>query len=366
MGEKSTDWNKVRSLYRPMVTNARTMTAFTDIVRRVLSELYDGHTYLSDPPAGSPRSPPFDLIAERAGGAVRIAAVQDGSAAADAGLKVGDGILTVDGRPVEMVVRELRPMCLTRPDPAADAFAINAAVAGRTGRARRLLVSSAGAAGRPVVLPVTKRPTLPDVEGRRLPDGIGCIVIRSFADAAVVDAFDEALMRLRDAPGLVIDVRNNGGGDTAVARPIMGRFIAVRAAYALMRRRKGSGLSPPWTEYVDPRGPFTYSQPVVVLTGHWSANMAEGFPMGMRDIGRAIIVGTRMMGLSASVFPIRLDRTGIDAQYSGEPVYDTQDRPRQDLRPDVEVSPGEDSLPVGMAVLRTAIDQAGRRALQRN
>lgn len=33
----------------------------------------------------------------------------------------------------------------------------------------------------------------------------------------------------RDGRALVIDVRNNGGGNTAYARPIMGRFIEARA-----------------------------------------------------------------------------------------------------------------------------------------
>ena len=76
------------------------------------------------------------------------------------------------------------------------------------------------------------------VASRLLPGGYGCIVIRSFADQAVIDAFDAALLRLRETPGLIIDVRQNGGGDTAVARPIMGRFIAEQKPYARMRRQR--------------------------------------------------------------------------------------------------------------------------------
>jgi carboxyl-terminal processing protease len=79
--------------------------------------------------------------------------------------------------------------------------------------------------------------------------------------------------------------------------------------------------------------------------------MAEGFPMGMRDIGRARIVGTAMMGLGAAVFPIVLDRTGIGAQYSAEPVYDLRDAPRWRLRPDVEVAPNSDILASGVSEL---------------
>lgn len=357
--DKSTDWNRVRALYRPMAVAATDERAFTDVVGRVLAELYDAHTHLSDPPNGAPRWPPFDILAERIGKEICVAAIKDGSAAADAGLAIGDRIVSINGRPVETVVHDLMPKCLTRPDPAAEAYAINVAVAGYRGKARMIGVQSRQAAPRSVELPIKKSLELPDLDSRRLAGGIGHIVIRSFSDGATVDAFDTALADLRDAPGLIIDVRENGGGDTAVARPIMGRFITRRMAYALMRRRDGPGLSPPWTEYVEPRGPFTYDSPVVVLAGHWSGSMAEGFPMGMRDIGRATIVGTRMMGLGAAVFPIRLDRTGIQARYSGEPVYDTNDRPRWLLLPDVEVMDGRDSLAAGVAELQKAIGRTG-------
>jgi len=356
--DKRTDWDRLRSFYRPMALAAEDDAAFTDVVRRVLAELYDAHTHLSDPPNGSPRWPLFDLLAERSGHAVTVAAIQSGSAAADAGLEIGDRILAIDGRPIETVVRDLMPKCLSKPDPAADAYTINVAVAGYRGQARMLSVSSQRSASRIVRLPIKKWPKLPDVESQTLPGGIGYIVIRSFADRAVEDAFDKALASLRNTPGLIIDVRDNGGGDTAIARPIMGRFIRERTAYALMRRREGAGLSAPWTEYVDPKGPFTYSGPVAVLTSHWSGSMAEGFPMGMRDIGRARIVGTKMMGLGAAVFPIRLDRTGLQAQYSGEPVYDTKDRPRWQLVPDVEVPNGGDILAAGIAQIEKAISRA--------
>ena len=157
--------------------------------------------------------------------------------------------------------------------------------------------------------------------------------------------------------GLIIDVRQNGGGDTAVARPIMGRFIKERRPYARMRRRsgRGIGLTDPWTEYVDPQGPFTYERPVVVLQNHWSGSMAEGFPMGMKGIGRAVTVGTRAMGLGAAVFPLRLDRTGVTINYSAEPVYDVHGTPRWKLEPDVQVHDGGDILAAGIGEIRRLI-----------
>ena len=84
--------------------------------------------------------------------------------------------------------------------------------------------------------------------------------------------------------------------------------------------------------------------------------MAEGFPMGMRGLGRAVIVGTPMMRVGAAVFTLRLDRTGVDLQYSAEPVYDVRDRPRWLLEPDIPVEGGADILAAAVAQLtrRTA------------
>lgn len=350
-GDKLTDWGRVRTMYRPMALAAQSREDFTEIVRRVLTELYDAHTHLADPPDGAQRFPLYDLYAERHSAEIVVCAIKDNSAAADAGIQIGDVIVSVDELPIDVAVGQVMPKCLRHPCPIADGYSINAAIAGHTAMPRAMVVRGANGTARAVALPLKQNAPEPDVSARMLEGGFGYIRIRSFANLDAVAAFDLALEPMRAARGLIIDVRDNGGGDTAVARPMMGRFITQPMPYAHMRRRAGRGLSAPWVESVDPRGPFTFTAPVVVLCNHWSGSMAEGFPMGMRDIGRARIVGTRMMGLGAAVFAINLDRTGISAHYSAEPVYDTHDAPRWELRPDVEVAPGDDILAAGVREL---------------
>ena len=363
-GEKQTDWNAVRNLYRPQAMAARSRDELANILGRVLAELYDAHTYLRqdpDHPLGSSyfdsqRSPYFDLWVEpKEGSLALVTSVKDGSAAADAGILPGDVITAIDGRPIGELAARLMPRCLVKPDPEALAFALNLSVSGRRQQARTVILSSGIGSEREVLVPVKLPVQLPNIESRLLPEGFGCIVIRSFADEAVVADFDAALLDFRNTPGLIIDVRQNGGGDTAIAKPIMGRFITERKPYARMRRRKGDGLSPAWTETVDPRGPFTYNDPVVVLTSRWSASMAEGFPMGMRGLGRATIVGTPMMRVGAGVYDTLLKQSQIGYQYSAEPVYDVEGQPRWLLEPDVLVSGSEDVMASGVTSLRKAI-----------
>jgi carboxyl-terminal processing protease len=59
-----------------------------------------------------------------------------------------------------------------------------------------------------------------------------------------------------------------------------------------------------------------------------------------------------MMRVGAGVFSLRLDLTGIELQYSAEPVYDVHDQPRWLLRPDIETAPGDDIVAAGIAFLR--------------
>ena len=356
-GEKTTDWDAVRRRYRPLALTADSRDAFAAIVSDVLGELYDAHTHIGDPPADARRGPYFDLWVEPAhDGSAIVTSVRESSAAADVGVRVGDALVAVDARPIAAIAAGIAPRCLSRPDPAATAYAYNVAASGRRSQPRTLSLRSRDGRIRPLLVPVKKPAELPNVDSRMLPGNIGLIVIRSFADDAVIASVDAALLTFKDTAGLIIDVRENGGGDTAVARPIMGRFITEPKPYARMRRRDGAGLGAPWTEMVEPRGPFTYRKPVAVLTTRWSASMAEGFPMGMRGLGRAVIVGTPMMRVGAAVFTLRLDRTGVDLQYSAEPVYDVRDRPRWLLEPDIPVEGGADILAAAVAQLtrRTA------------
>ena len=354
-GEKATDWERVRAIYRPRLADVGDDDdKWNRLLLAVTNELYDGHTHFSDPVPGLPRWPLSDLYVEDSSAGVEVKAIRPDSAAEDVGVKVGDVILGIDGLTFAQAVALRMPRALRRPDPEARKYAINAAAGGNRDRERKLRVRTGDGQVRDLLLPFKPFADRPAIIHRRLDNGFGYIAITTFGDNDAPKLFDAALAELKDAPGLILDVRVNGGGDTAVARPIMGRFIKERRPYALMRRRSGQGvaLTDPWTEYVDPQGPFTYERPVVVLQSHWSGSMAEGFPMGMKDIGRAVTVGTETMGLGAAVFPLRLDRTGITINYRAEPVYDSHGTPRSKLKPDVPTAPGADILQAGVAELK--------------
>jgi carboxyl-terminal processing protease len=340
LDERATDWDAVRELYRPRAEAARDRGELMGVLEAALDELYDPHNMLGTNGKDSWHPVPRDLIGDEADGGVVVVGVRPDSAAQRAGVKVGMVVSSVDGVPIGEAIAARLPRTLRREDAVARRWAVQSVLAGRHGHARRFGV------GGEVIVVGTSRPTSrPTLSWQRLDDGLGYVQISTFGDEGAVAAFDEALEALRDAPGLIIDVRDNGGGDTAIAVPIMGRFVEQRKPYAQMMRRGGER----WVEYVEPRGPWTYGGVVVVLVDGFSVSMAEGFAMGMRGLGRGVVVGTRTAGLGAAVARRRLPALGADVQISAEPVFDVEGRPREDMLPDVVVPPDGSILTAGRA-----------------
>ena len=90
--------------------------------------------------------------------------------------------------------------------------------------------------------------------------------------------------------GIVIDLRNNGGGSLQEANELTGLFIeygpTVQLRYSSRRVvRDGKRLKSPY-----------YEGPLVVLVNRLSASASEIFAGAMQDYQRAIIVGDRSFG----------------------------------------------------------------------
>ena len=266
-----------------------------------------------------------------------MTAVQRGSIPERTGVRPGDDLLAVDGTSLSELYQSRRPRFLTHADPAADEWALASAVAGRHNTRYELLVRRDGRELR--LTPSGSAPARAEVEWTRLRNDIGLIAISTFAPDSVVPAFDRALEALRDTRALIVDVRSNGGGDTAIARPVIGRLITARMQYAWMTSRQGRGLGSRRAQFVDPRGPWTCSAPVVVVVDRFSVSMAEGFAMALSGTRRARIVGTRMARLGAAVGRLELPHSRVAVQISTEPVYSVHGTPRWELEPDVVVDP---------------------------
>jgi len=339
--EKQTDWDAVGAAYRPLAATAVGARAQIAMLEAALDELYDPHCHLSTNLATSWRLPPYDLWAEWRDDVAVVTDVRAGSAAAAAGLAPGAIVVAVDGVAIRDAAAARGPHHLRAPDPEAMRWALLSVLSGRHDRDRRLTVRGGDGSERAVTIPDRSTPDDPPpaLEARMLDGRILWVRIASFGDTDTIAAFDAALDAHRDAGAIVFDVRANPGGDTAVAVPIMGRLVATRVPYAQMARRDGDRLGARWTEYVEPRGPWTFTGPVAVVVDRFSQSMAEGFAMGLAGMGRAVVVGDGTTGLGAGVAREHLPGIDADVQISAEPVYHLDGTPRERWRPQVVIAP---------------------------
>ena len=348
LDEKAVDWDQVRDLLRPRVATVRDTDEFIGLLEELIEHLYDHHAHLGVNTAAAPRLVPTgaDLWAVHQGRTALITQVRVGSDAERIGLQLGMEIVTIDGRPVEDAVGDRLPEAVNADDPAARDWALRALLAGRHNAAVQLEVKTdSGPRG------VEFQPELSDRPGSALTadiidDRIGYVRIHnSLGQRALVREWDAALKTLRQTDGLILDLRDTpSGGDTIVARPLLGRLVADERPY---QRHEIPVEDRAWVENVEPRGPFTYDKPVAVLVGRWTGSMGEGVAMGLDGMDRATVFGSAMAGLRGALYNHTLKHTGIQVRVPAERLFHVDGTPREAFVPPVLVessAAGEDAV----------------------
>lgn len=127
-------------------------------------------------------------------------------------------------------------------------------------------------------------------------ENIGYINIRSFSDEddEWEEDIDQVVDALQNTDGIIIDVRNNPGGDDKVAGRIAGVFTeTVELAY-IKKTKNGPGendFDDPKSYYTKPEGALQYTKPVVVLINSYSTSAAEVFGLYMQTQNHVTFVG---------------------------------------------------------------------------
>ncbi|RTQ49768.1 peptidase [Hymenobacter gummosus] len=349
--QKQTDWDRVRARYLPQADTVRSRRALVRLLEQMLQELYDHHAALGTNRPDSPRLVPSgaDVYAEWEGGRAVVRELRPGFGAERAGLRPGVEILSVGGVPVAQARQPYQPQCLRAPDAAADNYALNTLLAGRHDQERRWRIRSGGA--ETDVQPDQPRNLLENPPPRRRLDSrrlgrVGYIRINNcLFDHGLIPAFDSTLTALADTKGLVLDLRDTpSGGNTTVARALLGRFITQEQGYQrheLVNEQRQYGIRRFWLEMVAPR-PAAYRRPVVVLAGRWTGSMGEGITTAFDGMKRATVVGSPLARLRGGIYSYRLPASGISFSIPVEKLYQLDGTPREQFEPKVTVKPAAD------------------------
>ncbi|MDJ0523505.1 MAG: S41 family peptidase [Planctomycetota bacterium] len=152
----------------------------------------------------------------------------------------------------------------------------------------------------------------------RTKDGYGYLAIGSMQgkrpDLVLVDA---AWRSLFDTPGIILDLRVNGGGQEMWGQHLLGALADVPVYYATSRLRSGPGHDEFHTgakRYVQPRKE-RYRGPVIALVGPGCMSSGEAMAMMGRALTNVTLVGLPTRGSSGSPAPVALPN-GVTVWYS--------------------------------------------------
>ncbi len=94
--------------------------------------------------------------------------------------------------------------------------------------------------------------------------------------------------------GLVIDVRNNGGGSLSNVEKIVGRFANEKTKVHYWQYKNGPGhndFTDPIPKFVEPEGEYQYKAQVVILTNRSCYSATNFFVQIMKNFPNVLVVG---------------------------------------------------------------------------
>ena len=262
-------------------------------IQRMLSRL-DPHSSFYDPKAfGQMRAYQggnYSGIGVRlapADGKMMVLSTIPGSPAAESGIRPGDVVLAVDG-------------VSTRDRAGAEVASL---LRGPRDTPVEILIERIGV-DRPLRLRVRRKeipePSLPLCYA--ILPGVAYLQLVAFT-ATTEDEVDQALKPFQaDLQGLVLDLRDNPGGNLQSAIRVADRFLDVNQVILVTKGRLPNAN----VKYVATRGYDREPYPLVVLINGQTASAAEILAGAIQDARRGIIVGENSFGkgLVQTVFPL--------------------------------------------------------------
>ena len=189
-------------------------------------------------------------------------------------------------------------------------------------------------------------------------DNIGYVSYPDFSAAIGDGNLDEMLLYLGMCNGLIIDVRNNGGGNLTTSSQLAARFTNERVLTGYIQHKTGPGhsdFSDPEPIYIDPSDGVRWQKPVVVLTNRHSYSATNDFVNTMRCFSQVTLMGDRTGGGGGMPFSSELPN-GWGVRFSASPTLDVDGQHIEDgIDPDIHVDMTDEDKAQG---LDTIIEEA--------
>lgn len=168
----------------------------------------------------------------------------------------------------------------------------------------------------------------------------------SFSSANLWHVFDY----FKECEGVIIDVRNNGGGNLNYANSLASAFFTQQTTVGYIQHKTGPGhndFSEPEARIISPHKSCQWQRPVVVLINRQSYSATNEFACSMQYAPLATLMG----GISGGGGGIPLSYelpNGWVVRFSAVPMYDAEMNPIEDgIAPDIEVELTDSAIAQG-------------------
>jgi len=369
------DWDKALIEYLPQVQNAQSTLEYFRVLQKCLASLHDGHTGMQVDLAGDAEGPPI-LVLPIEGKAVVVKMTETPEITA-AGVKVGDEVVSVDGRAVsEILAKDIYPYISASTSQARDLDSYPQILFGPKGSVATLVLRDGDGTERTVkVVRDSHGAGVPPLyspsrfEERDLADEITYVALRSFGSNEIIGEFDRVFGKISKSKGLIIDVRGNGGGSSGIGSSISGYLTdkELRGDHISTRQYRPAfrawGRIETWySSEIDPvepvKGRRPFLGPVVVLTDAATGSAAEDFLVALHFAKRVTLVGEKTAGSTGQPLMVDLPEGGRARICTLRCTYpDGKEFVGVGVIPDIEVHPTIKDLVSGRdAVLEKSIE----------
>ncbi len=341
---KGIDWEATTDRYRGLVMQTRTKQAFQRLMNLMWGEVDGSHTGIWGGEGFSASSSANGYLG------IEFTPTENGYRV-DEVLKGGPMSRLKEGPSVGDVLTTINDIELVTDETQAGLLDLHATLAGTSGKETLLGYTTIDEDGESQDRLVLIRPTSygamsivrynDEVEKRRaqvdeMSGGkLGYLHIRSMGIASVRDYERDLFAAADGKDGLIIDVRDNGGGWTTDI--LLASLTAPDHAYTIPRGAKIDDVRK--DSYPrDRRLIYAYSRPVTVLINQHSFSNAEIFAHAIRNTKRGTIVGTQTFGGVISTGSFRLiDGTTVRRPFRGWYLPDGTDMESNGAMPDIDV-----------------------------
>jgi carboxyl-terminal processing protease len=333
------DLQKIKELYTPAAAAVTNDSDFVKFLEKVINEFHNGHVSLNiNLPSSNNLIPSgADLFVEKVANKFILTDVRQNSGAEACGLKPGMEIVKFNDRPVAEQLDQFLPKYTSNHNRQMVQYALSMLFAGTHNQPRKITALENGTEKKFYPDRLKPLPSKSILEHNVIGNNTGYVKINnSLFNNDLIKEFNKAVDSLMFTKKIVIDLTDTpAGGNTTVARVIMGRFIREKLAYQQHEAdEKPYDTKRYWVEYVLPAKRI-YAGRIIVMVGHWTGSMGEGIALGFDRMNNALVVGTKMAGLIGAIENFKLTETNIGFQIPTERLYHINGTPREDYVPKI-------------------------------